>query len=1089
MSKARDWLEGIGLGQYATALEDNDIGYKELTELTEDDLRTLGVSIGHMRKMLRAIRDIRPDPAPAQRRQLTVLFADIVDFTKLSSKVDPEDLLDTVNSFQTKSTAVIEEYRGMVAKFVGDGLLAFFGWPVASERDPVNCVRAAMKLSEMINEEIKIDGVSLQVRVGVATGLAVVGDLASNVPDVFGDVPNLASRLQGFAEPGSVLISEGTHRLVSHIFECEPTGELDIKGLGEVKAWAVSSEMESSAQTRLSSPTRVTRMQGRDEELTLLNAQWEKVKSGSFEIACIEGEAGLGKSRLTSEFISSIKKGAEVLSLLGSPDAGQSPMGAIGKMIERVAGFIADDAPTQRIKKIDRILDVAGLDKQLYLPVFSDVCGVLSSLPDTGMTPERRKAVLFEGVKLLIEAKAAKRPVLVLIEDLHWLDPATLELAMLLGNLDQDLPIHLVSTTRPEQSAPWGEPNNAILLRLKPLSREHASQFLQETLGGGNDVLANVIGKILERADGIPLYLEELAWSVHLTIDTLAIPSTLQDSLMARLDRLGDVREIAQVASILGRDIEETLLIEVLGKKGETVRAGLDRLVSEQVLTKTKTTDRDGFQYRFRHALLLEAAYDSQLMRNRRDIHAKVADMLIAWSKSGKATSAAMIAHHLSKTDRPTEAAVYYRQAGLLALTNAHYEDAEKLLKLALSELARGNEDNVEASIESQTVELEMKTELGSVLIAREGFGAAAVGTAFEDAERIGRALGPGPALARALWGMWLYKLVSGDLIRALELSHEICALGEGFAAFDGSGLLLEGRWALGNSQFWVADLDSSIDSLHASLELYDLEAHGDHAAIYGQDPFIAAQCYISYTQSIRGYHSAAWASQRAAINHAQKIDHPFSTAWALCFPAVVSTFRGEAWAAKKLAAGALRHTSEQIMPFWQTAMTITHGWAVSRTGDIEAGLAEAQAGLEFYSAIGSKTVQPYFRGLVADCLARAGKADEAKDMLQSAFDLAKETGERLSETRLHLIAAELAEMIGNPGSVAVGHLREAISQARETGANSSELDAAYALAMLEGQSAAADLHAAFERSPEPKKSRIGRRAMTLLAELDAEDV
>lgn len=1082
MTKVGDWLDGIGLGQYATIFDENDIGYSELPELTEGDLRSVGVSIGHMRRILRAIRDLQPVAAPTERRQVTVLFADIVGFTNLSSRLDPEDLLDVVNSFQAKSTATIEAYRGTVVKFVGDGLMAFFGWPVASEPDAINSVRAAQKLAQVLSKEIDVNGERLQIRSGVATGLAVVGDLASNMPDVFGDVPNLAARLQAIAEPGTVLISEGTHRLVSHVFDCTATGTLDIKGLGEVRAWTVQSERADGVSARLVAPSGSGQMQGRDEEFEALKALWTDVRGGQFKIACIEGEAGLGKSRLAKEFLSHVRKDATIVSLFGSPDAGQTPLRPIVDLIERASQFEAGEPETARFDKIDRMIEAASIDAEVYGPIFAGVCGLTLDTASAALSPERRKAMLFEGVKLILEARARSAPILVLFEDLHWLDSTTYELAHYLGGIDPSCPILLLATTRPDRAAPWSDDQNFLTVRLAPLSPAHSARFLQETLGGGNDVLANVIRQILERADGIPLYLEELSRSVHLTIDNLSIPSTLQDSLMARLDRLGDVREIAQVASILGRDIDEALLAEVLSKTHDNVTEGLERLVYEQVLNKTKVSGGAGYQYRFRHALLQEAAYDSQLRRKRREVHGAVGDVLIRWVEEGQGSKPATIAHHLSMAGRSAEAVGYYRQAGLLALSQAHYEDAEDLLQSALSELG-GKPD---ASVDITNIELELQTELGSVLIAREGFAAEAVGAAFEQAERLGRELGPGPAMARALWGAWLYQLVSGNLVRALELSRELVALGEAFEALDEGGLLTEATFALGDTQFWVGDLEASIASLSQSVALYDPSAHSDHAVIFGQDPFVGAQCYMSYTQSIRGHHSASWAAQKAAIAHARTLGHPFSTAWALSFPAVVATYRGEAWVARRMAAAALRHTSEQIMPFWQTAMTIVHGWSRAKMGEVEEGLAEAQEGLALYAEIGSETVQPYFRGLVAECLSLAGRSDEAAEMLKSAFELAQKTGEFVSETRLHLFAAQLGEANGASLTDIEAHLTTAITQARDTGATATELDAALSLARLTGPAGVTALREALERSPEPTKSRTGRRALAFIADIDA---
>ena len=1073
------WLKALGLGQYSDVFVNNDIDIAELAGLTDDDFNRLGVSIGHKRRMLREIENTNVSLGPAERRQVTVLFADIVGFTNLSSGLDPEDLLDVINEFQDESTKLIEDYQGMVVKFVGDGLLALFGWPIASERDPLNAVRAAKKLAEEFGSQVKVGGKPLELRVGIDTGLAVVGDLASNMPDVFGDVPNLAARLQGLAQPSGVLISEATHNLVNRFYSCNATGPIMVKGLGTINAWALEGERVDINQTYYGDVGRIP-LQGRTAELNNLRSIWEVASNGSFQIACIQGEAGLGKSRLSSEFMQQIGPEAKIFTLLGSPDAGQKPMRPIIELIEQLADFTNKDTVAARTKKLEQLVADANLQEGAYF----NVIAALSDLPQKDLvanfTPESRRASLLSGLKKILEFKAKSGPLLLLIEDLHWLDPTSFELATLVGAMDDNLSAMILATTRPEIAAPWLNQNNCSVQKLAPLNREDAERILHDMLGGGNEVLAKVINQVIDRADGIPLYLEELSRSVHMALDNLAIPASLQDSLMARLDRLGGAREVALAAAILGRDISVGLLSELLNRDERSIRHALDQLVVEQVLTAIDHGNTHDFQYRFRHALLLEAAYDNQLMRHRREMHSRVSDILTDWSEAGQSWAPDAIAYHQSKAHRHSEATANFRQAGLAALNAARYEDAERLFKSALTDFSKAAAGSP-LSDDDKTQELGIKIELGRVLIAREGFAAKAVGEAFADAERIGRELGPSPAMIGALWGTWLFKLVSGDLPRAMELSTELTMMGEAGASLDDSGLFMEASWALGNTEFWGGKLDASIASLTRSISIYDHEKHADHAMLYGQDPFVAAQCYTAYTQSIRGEHSAASAAQDAAIAHAKTLNHPFSTAWSLCFPAVVAVFQGEAEEAKRLSAVALGHTNNQVMPFWQTAMTIVHGWAAARCGDIDTGLAECQAGLNVYGAIGSRTVQPFFRGLMADCYALAGQAEQAKEMLQSGIDLADETGELLSTVILHKMTAELGDGGIYDAKTRDKHLLIAIKLAQETGARSVELDAAYLLAKTTGERHFDILKTAVANAPEPTKTRNGRHALKLL--------
>ncbi|MEM7498885.1 MAG: adenylate/guanylate cyclase domain-containing protein [Pseudomonadota bacterium] len=1093
MSDIAAWLERHGLGMHAAAFEANDIEPETLRELTEADLRELGLSIGHRRKLMQVIRAmVEGGPvSPAipsaranetERRQITVLFADVVGYTALSRRLDPEELFEAINVYQEVCGRVVRRNGGIVSQYVGDGLVALFGWPLASEHDARNGVRSGLAIQSEIAGIGLIGGEPLEVRIGVATGLALVGDLGPEGSDVMGDVPNLAARLQGVARPGEVAIADTTRQLVERAFDCEPFDAVRLKGFeDDTGAWRVlGARAETEAAGRAGAQG--VPLIGRAQELERLETAWAEAGAGESGVICIRGEAGMGKSRLLGEFLSGLGEGAEVLRLFGAPDAGQSPLRPVMALLERLAGIRAEDDTAARRTRFEALLAAHGLEGEGFAPIFAEALGLEpASSSATTISAERRRAMLFDGTCRMLAGIAARGPTAIAFEDLHWLDPATLDFAARLPAALEGTRALIVATARPEGPIPW---EGAEIVDLRRLAEADAVSLLRHQAGGHSGLDDTVLHQIVERSGGVPLYLEELTKSASDAPESPVIPVTLQDALMARLDRLGEARRITQMAAVIGRDFSASLLAAVMALPATVLAAPLERLVEEQILSREGPADIAATPvYSFRHVLLAEAAYESQLRSRRRAAHGAVADALNRAFPEEVQAAPERVARHLAAAGRPAEAVPLFRLAGLRALGQAHYREAEALLGAALEALGDAVAEGAFSRGGSRQMELEILSELGTAQIALKGFAASEVGEVFEQAEALGRKIGPGPALARALWGGWLYHLVSGDLARAEALSRELLALGEGARAETGdTGLLTEAHWAFGDTLFWRGRMAEASRALDESLALFDAEAHGAHALLFGQDPCVAAHCYQAYASWALSDHARVRSSIASAIERAHEIGHPFSMAWALCFGPLVATWREEPWVAKRLSAIALRHTEQQIVPFWQSAMTIVHGWARAGCGEVIEGCAMAEEGLAFYQAIGSRTVQPYFRGLVAECLRAAGRHDAAAAMIEEAFDGARRSGETVSEIWLHIYDARLRRARGVARDQAAAALERAIAMARETGAVELELTAAVERDRLSGDGEADWVRPALARAVDPKKSRAGRRAIACVA-------
>src|SRR5246127_3547915 len=750
MQQIADWLNTLGLRQYAQRFAENDIDPSVLRDLTDNDLEKLGVSLGHRKKILRAIAELdeagpRPAPAPrtaAERRHFTLMFADLVGSTALSTRLDPEDLQEIMGAYHRCCAEQIEKFGGFVARYMGDGVLAYFGYPRADEDDAERAVCAGLALVAAVAGLDVGPEERLRARIGIATGLVIVGDLigdgASQQHEVVGETANLASRLQALAEPDTVVIDGGTRRLVGGLFEYFALGSVSIKGFRDpVPAWRV---MGASAVDSRFEALRVARtpLLGRDEEIELLMRRWQQAKRGDGSVVLISGEPGIGKSRLAETALERLSDDPHIpLRRFCSPHHQDSALFPTISQLERAAGFRRDDTDQQRLNKLEAMLAEANADLSEAIPLIADLLSVPISnrYPPLSLTPQKRKEKTLQVLLAQLEGLAARRPVLMVFEDVHWIDPTSLDLLDLVVDRVAALRVLLIITFRPEFAPPWIGRSHATLMSLNRLPRPQRAEMIMRVTGG-KALPQEITLQIIDRTDGVPLFIEELTKAVVESgmladagdrfdatgpVPRLAIPTSLHASLLARLDRLAPVRELAQIGAAPGRSFSHELISAVAAIPQQQVDGALAQLVrAELVFQRGAPPDAE---YTFKHALVQDAAYSTLLRGRRQQIHARIATVMESQFPEIVVAQPQLMAHHCAEAGFNEKAVGYRLKSGQQAVARAAMTEAVAQLQKGLELLANMPE-------ESRPVqhELDLQIALGRALMAARGYSAPVVG-------------------------------------------------------------------------------------------------------------------------------------------------------------------------------------------------------------------------------------------------------------------------------------------------------------------------------------------------------------------------
>jgi class 3 adenylate cyclase len=730
-----DWLEKLGMSEYAQRFAENKIDLSALRYLTDQDLKDIGVALGDRRKMLAAIAEhvgaIQAPPQPAltewkpqdaaERRQVTVMFSDLVGSTALSARMDPEDLREVISAYQKCVAETVQRFGGFVAKYMGDGVLVYFGYPQAHEDDAERAVRAGLELIQAVSG-LK-PSAPLQTRVGIATGLVVVGDLVgageAQERGIVGETPNLAARLQALAEPNSVVIAESTRKLLGNLFDLEDLGARDLKGVtGPVRAWAALRPSGAESRFEALHGSGLTELVGREEELELLLRRWATAKTGEGQVVLLSGEAGIGKSRLTAALLERFAAEPHTrLRYFCSPQHTDSALYPVIGQMERAAGQAHGDTAQVKLDKLDALLAQTSTSKQ-DAALFAEML----SLPNDGrypalnMDPQLRRQKTLVALTAQMEDLSRQKPVLMIFEDAHWTDPTSLETFGRLVDRVRSLPVLLIVTFRPEFEPPWiGQPY-VTALTINRLA-QHDIEAMIDRVVGNKLIPAGARKDIIERTDGIPLFVEEMTKAVleagteeeaqrtaaTVPSTALAVPASLHASLMARLDRLGAAREVAQIGAAIGREFSHALLGAVIPKTEADLGSALERLIDAGLLFRQGVPPHA--TYLFKHALVQDAAYGTLLREPRRALHARIAQSLEGRFADIVESQPELLAHHYTEAKQPEKASRLWQKAGGLALERMALIEAIAHLNKGMDLIAA-----LSPSVERDGRELDLRT-------------------------------------------------------------------------------------------------------------------------------------------------------------------------------------------------------------------------------------------------------------------------------------------------------------------------------------------------------------------------------------------
>ena len=1061
-----EWLKKLGLEQYEPAFRDNAVDERVLPSLTAEDLKDLGVGlVGHRRRLLDAIVALRPDlpaakvalaRAEAERRQLTVMFCDLVGSTALSARLDPEDLREVIAAYHQTVAKIIAEADGFVSRYMGDGVLVYFGYPQAHEDDAERAVRAGLACIDAVGR-LDVKAVGLQARVGIATGLVVVGDLigegAAQEQSVVGESPNLAARLQGLAATNAVVIAAGTRRLVGDLFEYRDLGLVEVKGIAApIPAWQVLRPSAVSSRFEALRGSALTRLVGRDEEIDLLLRGWTRAKAGDGQVMLLSGEAGIGKSRIAAELEERLHTEPHLrLRFFCSPYYQDSALFPFVDQLGRTAGFGRDDPPGSRREKLEHLLAQAKTpdeDMALLADLLSLPASERHPLPN--LSPQRKKERTLQALIRQLEGQSRRQPILMIFEDAHWIDPTSHELLDLTVEHVRSLPVMLVVTFRSEFQPPWiGQPQVTMLALNRLDHRDRTA--LVEQIAGSKLLPDEVVDQIVDRTDGVPLFIEELTKSVlesgllreeadryvlDRALPPFAIPTSLHDSLMARLDRLASVRLVAQIGAAIGREFSYELLRAVSRLSERELEAALDRLVaSELVYQRGAPPDA---VYSFKHALVQDAAHGSLLRSSRQQLHAQIAEALEVHSPELLDSQPELFAQHYAEAGLVEKSVIYWGQAGRRSAARSAMAEAAAQFQKGLDQLARLPE-----APEHQRQELEFWSALGAALRFAKGQATPEMGRAFARARSLWEQLGSPSEFLHIPYGQSLHHTFLGEIGLAQRLDEDLLRLSR--ERHDSAGIVL-GHDCSGRDLLIAGSFASSRSHFEEVIALYDPISHGSLVHQTGSYPQVISQGYLAIALFCLGFPEQALARSNTAI--AEALAHPPTLTVSLAQSARLLSLTGDNAALDERATQLIAVATEQGFPLYRTLGTIYRGWVKVNSGDLAEGMSMLRTGSSAYSATGAQTRISYHTALLAKACEIAGQVDEALGHLDNALQLAEAVGERWFMAELYRHKGELMVQQGD-SEAAEEFYRNALGIAEKQEAKLWELRAAVSVARL----------------------------------------
>ena len=1089
MSSVRAWLEDLGLPQYADVFEVNDIDVSLLADLNDQVLKDIGVaSAGHRLRLLGAIRahakvekpatgqapsaaasvaarSEQPSPATeGERRQLTVMFCDLVGSTALTQALDPELLRELMRAYQQACRAVIEKYDGHVAQYLGDGLMVYFGWPKAHEDDADRAVRASLEIVEAV--KVVSAPSPLQVRVGIATGAVVVGETGggdASIPKVaVGETPNLAARLQGLAGADQIVIGSSTRRLLGEAFELVDLGAHALKGINEpANAYRVAATKSVEGRFEATRAISLTPFVGREEEVALLKRRWEQARDGEGQVVLLSGEAGIGKSRIFHELRSHIGTDANLrLRYQCSPYHRNSAFHPIIEHLERSAEFTREDSISDRLNKLEQFLKRSGYSNELAVALLAS----LLSVPADGryapltFSPQRQKDETIKVLLAFIQALSAQQPLLILFEDLHWIDPSSLEALDLLIQRLAGQKVLLLVTYRPEFESRWSAQSHVTLFSLNRLGKKQISAMVSKVTGN-KSLPAPVVDHILAKTDGVPLFVEELTRAIlesdlvretethyELTrpLASLSIPSTLQDSLMARLDRLPTAKEVAQIGACIGRDFGHDLVAAASSFDGPQLVHAIEELIKSGLISRTGSAPYTA--YIFKHALVQDVAYQSMLKTSRAKVHALLAKAILDRQPGIQETTPEVIAHHYTQAGLVEKALPFWLSAGQKALARTALPEAVGHLSKAL-ELVH----TLPPSTGRDRSELDIRINLAIAQMAFGGWTYAEIPKTLTPAGDLANRLADTRNEMISLFYIWLYHFCVPNVAEALDSANKLHTLGD--TSSDRSVVLVAEMVLSATS---CAAGDWEIAKCHGDkvLALYDFDRDSPLTFLLNHDVRGFVLGWGTNYYSALGFPQKAREASLTYIESAPRIGHSFNLLWALTGGTEGLIHTGNAKRALQCNREARSLARENAMAFAeQGPCNYMGGLALIADGQFAEGYEMVTRAVAFWNSAGGTVKDPMANNLRAYALGMLGRTDEGIALAQETLRYTHKTNHRTWEPVTYRV---LGDLLVNAHREGDGRLEEAESAynealriSRAKSAKGFELIAATGLAQL----------------------------------------
>ncbi len=1075
------WLRSLGLEQYEAVFRDNAINETVLPSVTAEDLKDLGIGIvGHRRILLNAIAALRIDTDPktasptaaaavnttrqdtAERRQVTVMFSDLVGSTALSASMDPEDLREVISVYQKCVAETVRRHGGFLAKYLGDGVLLYFGYPEAHEDDAERAVRAGLELVVAVTA-LKLP-VALQIRVGVATGLVVVGDLVGSGESlehgIVGETPNLAARLQGIVKPNTVVIAEATRKLLGNLFELQDLGPQNLKGIaGPVGAFVALRPSSVASRFDALHAGGFTELVGREEELELLLRRWARAKTGEGQVVLVSGEAGIGKSRLTAALLERLAGEPYTrLRYFCSPQHTDSTLYPVSGQMERAAGFAHDDSPQSKLDKLDALLARSSTSAQ-DAALFAEML----SLPNDGryplleLTPEQRRQRTLQALIAQTEVLTRLNPVLMIFEDAHWIDPTSLELFDRAVDRIASRPALLIMTFRPDFEPPWIGGPHVTALTINRLAQRNIDAMIDRVVGNKR-LPANIRQEIIERTDGIPLFVEEMTKAVleagsegvqhaaaAVPLPALAVPASLHASLMARLDRLGPAKEVAQIGSVIGREFSHALLAALVRKPKAELDEALQRLIAAGLLFRRGVPPYA--IYLFKHALVQDAAYGTLLREPRRELHARIAEVLESQFADIAERQPELLARHFTEAGLIEKAADLWGKAGQRSLARSALAEAAKQLPRALAQIAV-----LPPTPARRREEIKLQVAFLNSLMHVKGYASPETKAAaekarllIEKAEALGESFEDPLMLFSVLYGFWgaSYNAFNGDAV--CELARQFLALAEKQGA---TVPLMIGHRLMGSSLQLTGDLAESRAHFDQALALYDNAKHRPLATRFGQDIGVSILMFRSYSVWLLGYPESALADADRALKNAREIGHAPTLMIALAN--MTHILCGNYATANTQLDELVALADEKGALWWKANGMAQQGFVLALTGKASNAVLTINGTVEAWRSMGSTVFVPLRLLYLTTAYAELGQLDDARRCIDEAMTAVENTNERWFEADIHQMAGKIALMSSQPDvAKAEAYFERALAVAREQGARSLELRAATSMAEL----------------------------------------